>query len=109
MEKRNLTTTSNAVSERHSNFVLDEVNDHCLRLAVMEDKVFPWHFHPDSDEFFVVLEGELTIEFRDDQPVRLGPGDTLKVAAGKIHRTIAAARTVNLCFESSAAETRFVD
>ncbi len=107
MNIKNLGQISKSVIELHKNFILDEVNDHCLRMAVMDEKTFPWHSHPDSDELFIILEGKLLIEFKDEPTVTLEPGSFHKVNAGKIHRTIAIGRTVNLCFESTSAETIF--
>jgi mannose-6-phosphate isomerase-like protein (cupin superfamily) len=105
----NLSFLSNLVTESHKNFVLGEVNNHCLRMAVMDEKTYPWHSHPNSDELFLILEGKLIIEFEDNNKVALGPGDFHKVQAGKVHRTIAIGRTVNLCFESTTAETVFLE
>ncbi len=82
-------------------------DDHCLRLAVNQDSTYDWHPHPDTDELFVVLEGELVVEARGAGAVTLRPGDTFTVPAESIHRTIARGRTVNLCFESKAATTVF--
>jgi mannose-6-phosphate isomerase-like protein (cupin superfamily) len=108
MVSKSLSHISRSVTEQHKNFILDEINDHCLRMAVMEEKTYPWHSHPDSDELFVILEGKLVIEFQDAPAVTLEPGEFHKVAAGKIHRTIAVGRTVNLCFEATVAETVFI-
>jgi len=108
MDAKNLNAISNTVTEQHKNFVLDDVNDHCLRMAVMNEKTFPWHSHPDSDELFIIVEGKLLIEFKDESSVTLQAGDFHKVKAGKIHRTIAIGRTVNLCFESTKAATVFL-
>jgi mannose-6-phosphate isomerase-like protein (cupin superfamily) len=49
---------------------------------------FVWHSHAETDELFVVLKGELTIEFRDGER-RLGPGDILVVPKGVEHRPVA--------------------
>lgn len=89
----------------HHNFILSNINDHCLRMAVFEGE-YKWHHHPDSDELFVVLEGRLEIDL-DDGTIILGPGQAYRVASGVRHRTRARERTVNLCFERSAAETVF--
>ena len=105
---QNLKELSDAVTEGHKNFVVEEVNGSCLRLAVNEQD-FPWHFHSNSDELFLVLEGELTVEFRERESVTLRPNDTLLVPAAVIHRTCPKGRTVNLCFESTDADTQFVD
>ena len=51
---------------------------------------FVWHAHADTDETFIVLEGELVIEFRDGA-VRLRAGEMFVVPKGKEHKPIAAA------------------
>ncbi len=104
----NLQCISDAITERHKNISIGEVNGHCLRLAVIQDSTFEWHSHPNSDELFIVLEGELKIEFQDDDTVCLKNGDFFTVPAGKVHRTIGVGRTVNLCFESKDSETVFL-
>jgi mannose-6-phosphate isomerase-like protein (cupin superfamily) len=90
-----------------TNRVIAEVNENCLRLAVSVG-TFPWHSHPNSDECFVVLEGELIVDFQQGQSTRLGPRDSLTVPAGVVHQTRAEGRTVNLCFERTDAATKFV-
>jgi mannose-6-phosphate isomerase-like protein (cupin superfamily) len=102
-----LAAESGAVGEQYRNFVLGRVNEHCLRMSVMEG-AYPWHSHPGSDELFLVLEGELIIEFNDRAALRLQPQQAATVPAGTIHRTRAERRTVSLCFESLAAQTQFV-
>ena len=49
---------------------------------------FNWHSHPDTDDFFLVLQGRLTIQLRD-RDVRLGPGEMFVVPKGVEHRPIA--------------------
>jgi mannose-6-phosphate isomerase-like protein (cupin superfamily) len=49
---------------------------------------FVWHAHPDTDDFFLVLKGRLTIQLRDGE-VRLGPGDLHVVPPGVEHRPVA--------------------
>ena len=49
---------------------------------------FIWHSHPETDDFFLVLKGRLTIELRDGS-VSLGPGDLYVVPAGVEHRPVA--------------------
>jgi mannose-6-phosphate isomerase-like protein (cupin superfamily) len=103
---KNLKSLSDAVTKSHENFLVSKINDNCLRLAVNEGE-FPWHYHPDSDELFIVLEGELTIEFHDKSTVTLKPQDTFLVHKGITHRTIATGRTVNLCIEKTESDTIF--
>ncbi len=49
---------------------------------------FIWHAHPDTDDFFLVLDGALDIELRD-AVVTLGPGEIFVVPAGVEHRPVA--------------------
>jgi len=46
---------------------------------------FVWHSHPDTDDFFLVLEGHLTIQLRDAD-VELRAGDLFVVPRGVEHR-----------------------
>jgi mannose-6-phosphate isomerase-like protein (cupin superfamily) len=97
-----------AVTERYRNMVINRVNDSCLRLAVF-DETYRWHFHPTSDELFLVVDGCLAIELADGRELRLEPWQCVTIPAMTHHRTRAIGRTVNLCFEKLEAETVFVD
>jgi mannose-6-phosphate isomerase-like protein (cupin superfamily) len=97
---------SRAVTEAYRNVSLGEVNDHEIRMSVMTGQ-FPWHRHPDSDETFFGIDGELVIEFAD-RDVVVKPGQFVTVPAGTLHRTRPAGeRSVNLTFERIGAETLF--
>ncbi len=94
------------VDAPYHNVSLDRVNDHEVRLSVMTS-AFEWHRHPDSDEAFMTIEGELAIEFEDGEVI-LGPGQMLTVPAGTLHRTRpVGARSVNITFERRDAASRF--
>lgn len=93
-----------SVDQAYKNFVLVDVNQHCIRMAVMQGE-FRWHHHPNSDECFLVLEGELEIDLADGQTFRLTSGQACTIPAGVKHRTRAHTRTVNLCFEHRDAYT----
>jgi mannose-6-phosphate isomerase-like protein (cupin superfamily) len=49
---------------------------------------FVWHSHPDTDDFFLVLKGRLTIRLRD-RDVRLGEGELFVVPRGVEHCPVA--------------------
>jgi len=49
---------------------------------------FVWHKHDETDDFFLVLKGRLTIELRDGS-VTLGPGELFIVPKGVEHRPVA--------------------
>ena len=49
---------------------------------------FVWHSHPDTDDFFLLLDGNLDIELRD-RTVTLRPGELFIVPCGVEHRPVA--------------------
>jgi mannose-6-phosphate isomerase-like protein (cupin superfamily) len=49
---------------------------------------FVWHKHDETEDFFLVLKGHLTIEMRDGN-VTLGPGELFVVPKGVEHRPVA--------------------
>lgn len=99
-------TLSRAVTEAYRNVSLGKVNDHEIRMSVMTEQ-FRWHRHPDSDESFFGVDGELVIEFADREVV-VRPGQFVTVPAGTLHRTRPAGeRSVNLTFERVGAKTVF--
>ena len=96
-----------SVNQAYKNFVVFNVNNHCVRLAVMQGE-FRWHQHPRSDECFLVLDGELEIDLAGGRTFRLKPGEAFVIPAGVVHRTRSHARAVNLCFEDRNAYTDVV-
>lgn len=87
---------------------LTSVNDHVVQLSVCYEPYF-WHRHPNSDETFLVLEGEILIEL-ESQAVRLLPGQLFTIPKDTPHKTSPISeRTVNLTFEGSTIETVKVD
>jgi mannose-6-phosphate isomerase-like protein (cupin superfamily) len=97
-----------SITDSYRNIVLNRVNSSCVRMAVMQGE-YPWHYHPDADELFLVVEGLLKIDLKDGRSFSLGPLQMVTIPAGTIHRTSAAIRTVNLCFETLGTGTVFVE
>jgi mannose-6-phosphate isomerase-like protein (cupin superfamily) len=64
------------------------MNDYDIRVVRTRGE-FTWHSHPDTDEFFLVLQGSLTIRLEDDEVV-LGPGQMYVVPKGKKHQPFSA-------------------
>lgn len=104
----NLNDEGKNESGPYRNMVINQVNDSYLRLAVFEGD-YRWHYHPSSDELFIVVEGCLAIDLEDGRELRLRPWDSVTVPAKTVHRTRAIGRTINLCFEEASAETVFVE
>ncbi len=59
---------------------------------------FVWHKHDDTDDFFLVIAGELDIEMRD-RTVTLRPGELFVVPKGVEHRPVARVETQLLLIE----------
>lgn len=61
------------------------VNQAAVRIGVFEGE-FHWHSHTEEDEFFLVLEGELEIEFEGRDSVILKALEGVMVPKGVRHR-----------------------
>lgn len=77
--------------------VVAELNDYQFKLAKL-DGDFVWHSHPDTDEAFLVVEGEMRIDFRDGA-VTLKPGEMFVVPRGVEHKPYAAREAKVLLIE----------
>ena len=69
--------------------VIAPLGDYQLKLAKLEGE-FVWHQHPDTEEGFLVLSGQLQIEFRD-QCRTLQVGELCIVPCGVEHKPVAPA------------------
>lgn len=47
---------------------------------------FPFHKHDTTDDFFLVLEGEMVMDYPDRDPVTVRAGEVIVVPAGQVHR-----------------------
>ncbi len=103
----NLAAEGAASTSLYRNVVVNRVNESCLRLSACEGD-YRWHFHPGSDELFIVVDGRLAIDLADGSTLRLGPWDMVTIPAGVVHRTRALPRAVNLTVEHFDAETIFI-
>jgi mannose-6-phosphate isomerase-like protein (cupin superfamily) len=60
-------------------------NGHDVMVAKLRGD-YHWHVHPDSDDFFLVLQGSLQIDLEDGTTVALTPGQLYVVPKGVRHR-----------------------
>lgn len=74
-------------SEHWSPKIVAQLNDYDVMVVRVQGE-FVWHSHPDTDDFFLVLDGELDIELRD-RTVTLKPGELFVVPKGVEHRPVA--------------------
>ncbi|MBA3775660.1 MAG: cupin domain-containing protein [Betaproteobacteria bacterium] len=78
---------------------VSQFNGHDI-MVVKAKGEFVWHRHDDTDDFFLVLKGSLTIELRDGK-VNLGPGELFVVPKGVEHRPVATEEVHILLIEAS--------
>ncbi|WP_250002992.1 cupin domain-containing protein [Actinoplanes sp. M2I2] len=64
--------------------IVTRVNENDIRIAKVHGEHI-WHTHDHTDEFFLVLDGELTIALRD-RTVVLHQGDVFTVPRGTEHK-----------------------
>jgi len=86
-ESINLNQKFKLFSDNWSPKVIAEMNDYQFKLIKINGE-FIWHSHDDTDEAFIVINGELTIKFRDGK-VDIKKGEMFIVPKGVEHKPIA--------------------
>ncbi|MGH8597293.1 MAG: cupin domain-containing protein, partial [Gammaproteobacteria bacterium] len=67
--------------------VIAEMNDYQFKVVKLQGD-FIWHHHKDTDETFIVIEGDLRIDFRDSA-VHVSAGEMFVVPKGVEHKPYA--------------------
>lgn len=97
-----------AVTTQYANFTLAPVNDHVVKASVMTNSYY-WHYHPNSDETFIGIEGVLLIDL-ESETIELQPGQLFSIPKNTVHRTRPKGeRSVNITIEHAQIETVTVD
>ena len=73
--------------EHRSPKVIAEMNDYQFKLVKIE-RDFIWHQHDETDEVFIVIEGKIFIEFKDEI-VEIIEGEMIVVPKGVKHKPYA--------------------
>ena len=73
--------------EHWSPKIIAQMNDYHFKVVKVQGE-FVWHDHPETDEVFVVLSGQLEIQFRDGRAL-LNEGEMFVVPKGLEHRPVA--------------------
>ena len=87
MKPINLAEKLSTFTEHWQPRVVGEFNGHDLMVAKVKGE-FVWHKHEDTDDFFLVLSGRISIQLREGV-VTLGPGEVFVVPKGVEHRPVA--------------------
>lgn len=87
MEKIDLREKLGLFDDHWSPKVIAEMNDYQFKLVKIQGE-FVWHDHADTDEVFIVLEGNMRIEF-ENRTIELSEGEMLVVPKGVRHKPVA--------------------
>lgn len=87
MEKIDLREKFGLFNDHWSPKVIAEMNDYQFKLVKIQGE-FVWHDHADTDEVFIVLEGNMRIEF-ENRTIELSEGEMLVVPKGVRHKPVA--------------------
>ncbi len=108
LEKIDFKTIAKSTDAPYSNAIVNTLNDHIVRLAIMTG-AYKWHIHPNSDETFIGVEGTVIIE-TPDEVFELTTGSSITIPQRIPHRTRPkGARSVNLTVEKADIETIFIE
>jgi mannose-6-phosphate isomerase-like protein (cupin superfamily) len=80
---RNVQAALDTITDHWQPRRLVSVNDYDVKVVKALGE-FTWHSHPETDELFMVVSGQLVIQLRDGD-VSLGPGDVYVVPRGVEH------------------------
>ena len=87
MKKINLEEKFALFNEHWTPKIISELNDYQIKIVKVEGD-FVWHDHSETDEFFLVIEGTLFIEF-EGETMKLNAGELYVVPKGVQHRPYA--------------------
>jgi mannose-6-phosphate isomerase-like protein (cupin superfamily) len=106
-EPVNLTAALRSFDEIYSPRIVTRMNDYDVRIAHAKGE-HVWHVHADTDEFFLVLDGQFDIALRDadgsERTVSLRQGDVFVVPKGTQHKPSSPGGSI-LMFEPSQTLT----
>lgn len=88
IKKVNLSEKFALIDEYWSPRIAGELNDSYVKLAKLKGE-FIWHHHENEDELFLVVQGELVIELRN-QKAKLVEGEFIIIPKGVEHRPVTA-------------------
>ena len=99
-EKVNLADKFDLFTEHWTPKIVGTVDDYDIKIVKVEGE-FIWHAHADEEELFLVLDGTLTIDFRDGA-VTLTPGELIVIPKGVEHKPSATQECRMLVMESKS-------
>ena len=104
IQKQDLMDVFARIEEPWSPEVIASLNGQTVRAARLDGE-FVWHKHDDEDEMFLVIQGELELQF-EDRSVQLSGGQLCVVPKGTLHRPVAKEPCLVLLFEPESTRPR---
>ncbi len=98
-EKINIAEKLSLFTDHWSPKTVGEFNGHDLMLLKVQGE-FNWHSHAETDDFFMIIKGQLDIEMRD-RTITLNSGEIYVVPKGVEHRPVAREEAHILLIEPS--------
>ena len=96
--KQSIAGIASRLTEPFQHIVVGQVDDYCAYLVRIQG-VYLFHQHP-RDEMYLVLDGEITIEYGDGTRVTLSENESLVVQAGEKHRSVSEQGALVLMFKA---------
>ena len=93
----NLEEKAKKIKELHTYKLIAQMNDYHFKL-VKAKREFVWHKHPETDEVFMVIKGELQIALRD-KTLNLGKGELTVIPRGVEHKPVCTEECIVLLIE----------
>lgn len=78
--------------------VVASYNDNDVMVVKFQGE-FPFHKHDATDDFFLVIDGTVTMDYEGAESVQFGPGEMVIVPQGVVHRPRAEAEAKVLLIE----------
>ena len=83
----NLAKKFSLITDQWDPKIIAQLNDYHFKIAKIQGE-FIWHSHPETDEVFLVVEGDLTIHLREGE-LNLKPGELCVIPSGMEHKPAA--------------------
>jgi mannose-6-phosphate isomerase-like protein (cupin superfamily) len=97
--KTSLTEAAGRLAQPFTHTILGQVDDYCAYLSRFLGS-YQFHQHT-KDEMYLVLEGEIFIDYYDGPSVPLRQGESLVLRAGERHRSRAEKEALVLLFKAA--------
>jgi mannose-6-phosphate isomerase-like protein (cupin superfamily) len=98
-QKKSLAEAADTLTQPFTHTILGQVDDYCAYLSRFAG-TYKFHEHA-KDEMYVVLDGEIFIDYYDGPSVPVRQGESLVVKAGERHRSRSDAEALVLIFKAA--------